>query len=236
MLFRPALRASWRLMPCFILPVFAAQSPNARIEQQLLDSVEKEVKAFVQPLANARYELSVRSLSRKTLTPCSQPLSITPVAKNRLPLGNVKRKVECLNQWQVSGTVEVGVFIPVAHSVRPLSRGQSINKADIQLVEVSYAMLRGQYYLSADELTGRRLKRTVSGNKLISNSMLEPDFLVRKGDSVMIQAGSGGLQVSMPGIALGNGRIEDNIRVKNRSSGKTIDAVVVATGKVKIPY
>lgn len=151
-------------------------------------------------------------------------------------MGVVKRIASCPEQWRVVLTSDVKVLVPAVHSIKSLARGDTLSGSDLQLKKIPYNKLRGQYFASLKALEGRKLKRTLGANKLLTGNMLEPDFLVRKGDSVLIQASSNSLQVTMSGVALENGSLKDNIRVRNRSSGKVVDARVISEGKVSILF
>lgn len=216
--------------------VFGAEITNTQLEKQVELSLTQELTAFIKPLAGAAFEVNVRPLTNKKQLTCNQPVKISEPASSRAPVGIVKRIASCSEHWRIILTADVEVFVPAVHSTKSLARGETLDRNDLQLKKVPYNKLRGQYYASFNPLDGRRLKRTVTANKLITSNMLEPDFLVRKGDSVMIQAGSEGLQVSMPGIALEDGSLRENIQVRNRSSGKVIDARVISEGKVSILF
>lgn len=215
---------------------FSGEITNAMLEKQVARSLNQELNEFIKPFAGASFELNVRPLSNKKQLTCDQSVKITEPASSRVPTGIVKRVASCPEQWRLILTADVEVLVPAVHSTKSLVRGDTLSRSDLQLKKIPYNKLRGQYYTSFQPLEGRQLKRTVSAIKLLTSNMLEPDFLVRKGDSVMIQAGSGALQVSMPGVALENGSLKENIRVRNRSSGKVVDAKVISEGKVSILF
>ena len=57
---------------------------------------------------------------------------------------------------------------------------------------------------------------------------------MRKGDHVIISARSGTLSVKMPGEALSDGGLSEQIRVKNLNSNRIIKARVTAPGQVEV--
>ena len=215
---------------------YGAEITNAYLEKQVRQSLEQELTLFIQPLSDASFDLKVRPLNNKKQLQCDQAIEITEPASSRAPVGIVKRVASCPGEWRVVLTADVSVLVSAIHSIRSLSRGESLSRNDLQLKKVPYNKLRGQYYTSFKPLDGRLLKRTLPANKLLTSKMLAPDFLVRKGDSVMIQASFEALRVTMPGVALEDGSLKESIRVRNRASGKTIEARVISEGRVSILF
>ena len=63
---------------------------------------------------------------------------------------------------------------------------------------------------------------------------LEQAAAVRKGDQVVINARSGTLSVRMPGEALSDGGLSEQIRVKNLNSKRVIKARITGPGQVEV--
>jgi flagella basal body P-ring formation protein FlgA len=63
---------------------------------------------------------------------------------------------------------------------------------------------------------------------------LEQQALVLKGDQVVIIARSGTLAVRMPGEALAQGGLSEQIRVRNLNSKRVVKARVTGPGQVEV--
>ena len=87
-----------------------------------------------------------------------------------------------------------------------------------------------------DQAIGQKLTRPVVTDQVITLVHLEQAEVIRKGDQVVISASSGGLMVKMPGEALSNGGMSEQIRVKNLNSNRVIKARVTAPGKSRSLY
>jgi flagella basal body P-ring formation protein FlgA len=61
---------------------------------------------------------------------------------------------------------------------------------------------------------------------------LEPDWMVAKGNPVVLMASAGGLSVSAPAEALEDGGMGDVIRVLNLSSQREVKVVVTGQNSV----
>jgi flagella basal body P-ring formation protein FlgA len=67
---------------------------------------------------------------------------------------------------------------------------------------------------------------------VVTPSDLGGRSMVLAGDRVQVVAQLGGIEVSASGIALGGGDNGARLRVRNQSSGRIIDAMIVGPGKV----
>ncbi|MGP3372687.1 flagellar basal body P-ring formation chaperone FlgA, partial [Escherichia coli] len=102
--------------------------------------------------------------------------------------------------------------------------------------EVDISSLRGHIFTEKNPPYGLVASRNLRINTFITDALTTPPTLVKKGDSVLITARSGTIIVKMNGIALENGVKNQQIRVKNASSGRIIYAKVVTDSEVLVNY
>ncbi|HIJ29289.1 MAG TPA: flagellar basal body P-ring formation protein FlgA, partial [Gammaproteobacteria bacterium] len=81
---------------------------------------------------------------------------------------------------------------------------------------------------------GKFAQRSIQGGVVLTPKMLFIPNLVDKGDQVTILFQQGDLKVQMKGVAMENGYRDGKIRVKNSSSGKMVEGVVTAPGRVLV--
>lgn len=81
--------------------------------------------------------------------------------------------------------------------------------------------------LSTESPEGWRVTRPVSSGTVLTRTMVEPIPLVRRGDRISIVASTGGILVTAPGVAQGDGGPGEVIRVENTLSGQIVEAYVV---------
>ncbi|NWE37611.1 flagellar basal body P-ring formation chaperone FlgA, partial [Pseudomonas gingeri] len=105
---------------------------------------------------------------------------------------------------------------------------------DVAMRERDISMISQSYLTSIDQAIGQKLTRPMVADQVITLVHLEQAEVVRKGDQVVISASSGGLNVKMPGEALSNGGMSEQIRVKNLNSNRVIKARVTAPGQVEV--
>jgi flagella basal body P-ring formation protein FlgA len=94
----------------------------------------------------------------------------------------------------------------------------------LDLAEVVPALAQAQ-----GQASSRALR---SGQPLQPRWLLAP-ILVRRGESVVILARTGGVEVQAAGEALEAGRLRDAVRVRNVTTGKVIRAHVIEAGIVE---
>lgn len=183
-----------------------------------------------------RYEIQVNQLDPRLRMPmCDKELTAT-LESPAQPIGRVTVKVRCegSSPWTVFVPAQVKLFRDVAVVSRPLKRSGIIGAEDVSLRERDISLINQGYLTSVDQAVGQRLTRPMVTDQVITLVNLEQAEVIRKGDQVVISASSGGLNVKMPGEALSNGGMSEQIRVKNLNSNRVIRARVTAPGQVEV--
>ena len=91
--------------------------------------------------------------------------------------------------------------------------------------------VRAQYLENTQPLIGSRSKRNIQSGMAI---LLNQICMVCKGDSVNIYASIRGLKIKTSGIALEDGTLGERVRVKNKKSGKVLNARVDGVESVQV--
>jgi flagella basal body P-ring formation protein FlgA len=113
-------------------------------------------------------------------------------------------------------------------------RDTVLSESDVSIAERDVSNLSQGYLTRFDEVLGTKLTRPVQPDQVIAPNQIELAKAVRKGDHVVITARSGTISVRMPGEAMADGVPGKQIPVKNRRSGRTVKARVVAPGQVEV--
>lgn len=183
-----------------------------------------------------RYEIEVNKLDpRLRLPACDKELTATLESPAK-PLGRVTVKVRCdgASPWTVFVPAQVRLFREVVTTTRPLKRTGIIEPGDVMLRERDISLINQGYMTDVDQAIGQKLVRPMVNDQVITLVHLEQAEVIRKGDQVVITARSGTLSVRMPGEALANGGMNEQIRVKNLNSQRVIKAQVIAPGQVEV--
>jgi len=165
---------------------------------------------------------------------CSKALSL----KKNEPrlLGRVSIRVRCDGNkpWQIYVPVTIKAFQKVVTATTPLAREQRLEAGLIELTEKEVSRLTQGYFSSVAAVTGKSLKRPVPMNGVIQPNMLIEAMVIKRGDEIMIIAKSGALSVRSAGIAISNGRVGQQIQVKNKASKRVITARVINGNLVEV--
>ncbi|QLG94512.1 flagellar basal body P-ring formation protein FlgA [Pseudomonas yamanorum] len=183
-----------------------------------------------------RYEIQVSPLDPRLRMPmCDKELTAT-LESPAQPIGRVTVRVRCdgASPWTVFVPAQVKLFRDVVVVTRPLKRTGIIGFEDVALRERDISQINQGYLTSVDQAIGQKLTRPMVTDQVITLVHLEQAEVVRKGDQVVISANSGTLTVKMPGEALSNGGMSEQIRVKNLNSNRVIKARVTAPGQVEV--
>ena len=183
-----------------------------------------------------RYEIEVKQLDPRLRMPmCDKELTAT-LESPATPIGRVTVKVRCDSTapWTVFVPAQVRLFRDVVTTTRPLKRAGFIEPGDVMLRERDISLVGQGYFTSTEQTIGQKLTRPTVGDQVLTLVHLEQAEVVTKGDQVVITARSGTLSVRMPGEALSNGGLREQIRVKNLNSQRVIKAQVIAPGQVEV--
>ena len=183
-----------------------------------------------------RYEIQVSQLDPRLRMPmCDKELTASLESPAK-PLGRVTVRVRCEGAapWTVFVPAQVRLFRDVVTTTRPLRRLGVVEPDDVILRERDISLISQGYLTSLDQAIGQKLTRPMVADQLITLVNIEQAEVITKGDQVVITARSGTLSVRMPGEALSNGGLREQIRVKNLNSQRVIKAQVIAPGQVEV--
>lgn len=135
-------------------------------------------------------------------------------------------------QYRLRGRLQQIVAVPVLRST--LRKGEVIGEYDIEWVDMKHAQIRPDMVVSAEDIVGMTPRRFVTIGQPVRFSDLDKPKLVKRGEPVTIVYNNGRIQLTAQGRALENGTKDMVIEVANRSSNRTLQAVVTGTREVTI--
>ncbi|MDI2591454.1 flagellar basal body P-ring formation chaperone FlgA [Pseudomonas sp. N3-W] len=183
-----------------------------------------------------RYEIQVNQIDPRLRMPmCDKELTAS-LESPAIPIGRVTVKVRCegTSPWSVFVPAQVRLFREVVTTTRPLRRAGIIEPGDVAMRERDISLINQGYFTALDQAIGQKLTRPTVTDQVLTLVHLEQAEVISKGDQVVITARSGTLSVRMPGEALSNGGLREQIRVKNLNSQRVIKAQVMAPGQVEV--
>jgi len=136
--------------------------------------------------------------------------------------------------WKVYLTARYRILAPVVVFTRSLPKGETLGKEHLAVAERDITPLQNDYLTKTASALGHRLRQPVARGAPVRQRSLRTPLAVHRGQRVRIVAQAGGLAVSMDGIALADGTLGQLVKVRNRRSRKTLEAVVGGPGLVRV--
>jgi flagella basal body P-ring formation protein FlgA len=127
-------------------------------------------------------------------------------------------------QMLLNSSVELSAEVVV--STTNIVRGQVIDEALVEVQLRPRKKLGAQTLSSLEEAIGLEATRTIrAGNPITISDLIAAD-LVRKGEKVTLTISRGALTISVDTIAVKDGKMGEQVELKNAESGKIIHGVV----------
>lgn len=217
----------------------AAVDTSKQIDTGVRKAAQKEISEIAQHQGFGKYALQLDVVippEAASLAPCPKTPAVAPGANSKRTLYRLRYEVTCpgVQDWKLNVAVKTAITLPVITAVNALERGRVIDAQDVVLRPQDIAPLNGQFFTAPQEVIGQIVKRRVSESQIITGSLLEQPVIVERGQSVLMVASHQGIEASTTGEAMKQGRKGEVIRVRNISSQRTVDAIVVAPGEVRI--
>ena len=132
------------------------------------------------------------------------------------------------------GGPEAPGFLVVA--TRNLPINHAIGPEDVREEAFTGSPADFDPHVTLEEVLGKRVWRPVSRGTALKSWNVRTVDNVERGDQVLIVAERGVIRVEAPGRALDNGEFGQTIRVMSLVSGKVLEATVVDTQTVSVPF
>lgn len=228
-----------RIIWLWIASTCLSQSANAQAPIENIGQLQSRVAQFLTDeytkTQAVKVEVKVGNLdNRLRLARCDQPLalSLKDATNNG---GNVNVQVACkgTTSWTILVPALAKVYRSVAVASRTLQRGDVVNESDLSTDVKEVSEFRFGFALTPEAIVGKEVKFTVNKGEAFRNSALDAPLVIKRGDTVSMEAAAGEISVRTNGTAVTDGRIGQQIRVKNNQSARIINAKVVGAGKVQ---
>ncbi|MFB2777651.1 flagellar basal body P-ring formation chaperone FlgA [Shewanella mangrovisoli] len=223
-----------------IIALSIATKANAEPVVPSISAISELAKALINEKisvpSNAKVEILPQTIDSRLLpSQCATPIRVELASDREISRNNTV-KVSCdtpdlAYPWQIFMSVRVDILFPVVVASETLAPGELISPTQVEIRYVDQNSLRGMQFSDTSQLSGVRVKRRVAKNfPIFANNLC----FVCKNDSVSIYVRSSNFVLKTIGEALQDGNIGDQIRVKNSSSNKELDAIVTAIGEVEV--
>jgi len=187
----------------------------------------ESIRAAVMTTLDGVVEAELRLDSALRMPRCAVPLK----AQRQ---GATTVEVACPQRWRLYVPVRLRRPQRVLVLARGVSAGEIIS-ADALAEEIrDVSLLPGAALGEPSAAIGQMARRALAAGSVLTAAHLAPPRLLRRGDNVALLARRNGVEVRMPGRALGDAGAGERVSVRNSSSGRTIQGLVLADGEVLV--
>lgn len=156
-------------------------------------------------------------------------------------LGGIEKTGHITVQTRCDGNQPWSIYIPadvvimrmMVVAKADLLKGATLNANDFEL-QPRDASKHSNSATSIDALVGNYLKRSHRKGDTIRLSSVAKPIAVKRGDYVSVIASTGSITVVTKGTAMAQGRVGEQIRVRNNKSERIIKGQITGPGQVEI--
>lgn len=221
------------------LKVFVHRAGQSISADQLRAAVEKEVLAHF-PEGKIEARIVRLDVPENLQTPAGKLDIRVNTANVRNFFSKFSLPVEVRVDEKIVRTfaanVEVEAFAEVLVAARDLPVNSRIMESDLRSEKRRLEKPAASYVLETTRLRGAVLIRNIPAGTEVTTDAIAAGVVVKAGDTVKLEAVSGGLKLIITGEARTSGKIGDRISVKNLQSGAILQATVVDDGQARIAF
>jgi flagella basal body P-ring formation protein FlgA len=212
---------------------------NAEVESTSFDleQLNQAVSDYLaeQYPADGQIEISVNRLDpRLRLSPCELPLQFT-LRDSGSRGGKVSIHTRCTGNhpWALYISADVKMLASVVVANRNIPKGTILSLSDFDTQIRDTATMNG-YALDATNLLGKSAARTIRTGEAMYYALVSEPIAVKRGDAVVVEAQSGTIVVSTQAIALADGRVGEQISVRNMQSERIVRIEIMGPGRGRV--
>ena len=241
----------WVTLAVLALPAWSAASPAPDAATQNLLSAARTWMAQRQAVPESQLQASVLD-QRVSAQACGQAVQIdTP-----FPNPETVRVRCAQPTWQVYVRVVMAPITPTTSTggqtaasnpisaispsplgppkMRPvvvvtadLMRGTALQESNVSVVEWPEGQVNGRVYAEVKDVINQELMRDLRPGMPVRPYDVRPVLMVKRGETVTLSISQGpGVVISAQVEAMQDGKLGDQIRLKNRDSGRIVSGVV----------
>jgi len=221
------------------LASFALENPDQKITQVIQDFVTAKNPEW----GNLKITVDLKNRDKIAEmlkdVPEDAGLKIVQLFDDFKPIGNVIFPIQISNASgealiKIFARAKVEIFKEMVCSANQISRGQRIEMADLKLEERDVALLPNQYYSDLVQVISSEAKTIIPKNSTIFGWMIKEIPMIRRGAQVRLVVKADNLLVKAQGVALEDGYLNKEVKVKRSESNKILIGLVSSPGEVEV--
>jgi len=201
-----------------------------------LESLAKSEALRQFPTLTDRQRLSIGPIEpHLELARCRQPVRAALASVHHMQdRATIELRCQDAKPWHLYVQVRVIGTSSVVVAAHAIVVGSVLKATDVRVEQHDISELPPGFLDDPAIAVGLTAGRPISGGAILTNQQLLAAKAVQRGQSVTLVADVGGMSVRMAGKALGDGLINQRVRVQNASSGKIVEGIARSEQVVEI--
>lgn len=220
-------------------PQASAQTGAPIPQTQDLEALRQGAAQFVrQQMAGHAGQVSVTTAPldpRLNLAACHETSYFVPPGSRLWGNTNIGVRCSAPNLWTIYIPATVSIVADLVFSARPLSPGQTVTAADIQIRSGDMTQYAAGSISDPAQAIGKTVALGIAADYPLRADMLRAPYVILQGQSVKLIAGGRGFQVNSEGKALNNATAGNPVSVRTQS-GRVIKAIARESGVAEVSY
>jgi flagella basal body P-ring formation protein FlgA len=221
--------------------VFAADAKNpypAKVSHAIISYLVDKYPEYAGHRIEVKFKDANRNFNELKYTQGDITFSVAELYPDFKPVGNIivpiQVTVDGQDKQKMFFRTKISVYDKIVVAKKRLKHGDIITTDDASIEEMDVSLYGPDVIKDMNAVIGKELRMFVlQGNPIYERMIKEkPDVL--KDEKVRIVASTESIQVESFGTAQENGKIGQEIKVKNVDSGKELIGVVSNTGEVTV--
>jgi len=221
-----------------LLTLSTVINPAFAKEYQPMSSIKKAITQYILDNIDTQqdFEITVNSLDdRLKLPKCNLPLE-TYSRHSTLKAGSLSIGVRCRGKqpWSLYNSAKLNIYKSVLVLKDNMGRNTLIRPELVTSARKANIKLSRGYFTDFSQLQGSISVRNIQAGTVLRPAQFISPKLIKKGDKVTIRANSKSFTIQMSGHALSDGKLNQQIRVKNSRTKKIIEGTVIEAGVISV--
>ncbi|MFA6169540.1 MAG: flagellar basal body P-ring formation chaperone FlgA [Candidatus Margulisiibacteriota bacterium] len=225
------------LLCCSLSGVVLAATPAERIVETIKGMVLAKYPNVVREELRVEIKIDEKGKAALLTADDASTYRVMEVFPDFKPIGNVifpieVKKTGAVGKIFVRAKVEVLKKIVVAAA--GLGRNKPLQAGDFTYETRDVALLPQKYYTDFQPLLGKEAKIPIPANSTIFEWMIGEPPVIRAGSEVGLVVAAPDISVRVAGLALENGYLNEQIKVRKKESGKILFGKVLSNNEVEV--
>lgn len=232
------MKKLFKIALILILFVFAQAKANAAVlnEFYLSGEIENILSQKIKEQIGEDFELKIKPLSFKELEVKDGEISIDVDINLKSQTNNKMAKVQIYSDGVKDKLfytpVDLKIYENVYVATTTVQKDEEFSFKNIKTERKNVTACYKYVVKKEEKLNGKRAKKYFNKGDLIDSRYVETPLAVEKQNIVLINFKTGGLDLTLDGIALEDGKIGDYIKVKNEKYNKIYTGKVISPNKI----